>query len=53
MICSVCGKLGIYWKNLAGPSPYTYCPDCGRSVPPVPEELEIEEEISEEAKGRR
>jgi len=33
MICSNCGKAGIYWKNLGGPRvlspPYTYCPHCG------------------------
>jgi hypothetical protein len=31
MICSICGKYGIYWKNLSGLSPYTYCPNCGNT----------------------
>lgn len=33
MVCSKCGKTGIYWKNLGNPRvlspPYTYCPHCG------------------------
>ena len=33
MRCSICGKYGIYWKNLhtvdrAIESHYTYCPHC-------------------------
>lgn len=29
MVCSICGKYGLYWKNLGGLSPWTYCPHCG------------------------
>ena len=31
LVCSKCGKTGLYWKNLAGIlyPPYTYCPHCG------------------------
>lgn len=27
MVCSNCGRTGIYWKNLTG-LPWTYCPHC-------------------------
>ena len=43
MICR-CGRLGIYWKDLAGLSPYTYCPHCGGFNCQQPEEPEPEEE---------
>ncbi len=49
MICNNCGQYGIYWKNLTGIHPFTYCPNCGgtncQRLPPP--EL-IEEEIDEE-----
>jgi hypothetical protein len=28
MICSICHRYGIYWKNLSGICPYTFCPNC-------------------------
>lgn len=47
MVCSICGKYGIYWKNLcglSGLSPYTFCPHCRNTncqqPEPQPEEGE-------------
>jgi len=50
MICSNCGRAGIYWKNLCGLSPWTFCPNCNSAQPPMPEEPEEEEETPEEEK---
>lgn len=44
MRCANCGKYGIYWKNLTGISPYTYCPNCGCKNCQEPEKLAEEEE---------
>ena len=33
----------MYWKNLSGLSPYTYCPYCKVTAPPIPEEDELDE----------
>jgi len=43
MICSNCGRAGIYWKDLCG-SPWTFCPNCNSAQAPVPEEQEPEED---------
>jgi hypothetical protein len=32
----------MYWKNLGGLSPWTYCPHCDGPRLPIPEELEEE-----------
>ena len=29
MICSLCGRLGIYWRGNLIDNPSTYCPHCG------------------------
>jgi len=44
MICSRCNRYGIYWENLCGLSPHTYCPHCKSRQAPVPEEREPEED---------
>jgi hypothetical protein len=49
MICSICGKYGIYWKNLGGLSPYTYCPNCRNTNCQQPEERQEEEEEIDES----
>lgn len=38
MTCSICGRTGIYWCGLSGPSPYTFCPSCNMATDPVPED---------------
>jgi len=43
MVCGRCGRTGIYWKDLTGLSPYTYCPNCGGYDCQEPE-LPIEED---------
>lgn len=51
MICDCCGQTGIYWKNLTGLSPYTYCPNCGNTNCQKPEPRQEEpddEELQEE-----
>jgi hypothetical protein len=47
MICSVCNKYGIYWKNLTGLVPHTYCPHCQSVNCQVPEEHYLEERENE------
>lgn len=37
MICSRCHRYGMYWQNLTGLSPYTYCPHCQSRQLPVPQ----------------
>lgn len=49
MICSTCHRLGMYWKNLGGLSPWTYCPHCDGPRLPIPEELEEEAATDDEA----
>jgi hypothetical protein len=44
MVCETCGRSGIYWKNLGGMSPYTYCPNCGGINCQEPEQREEEPE---------
>ena len=44
MRCYLCGKYGIYWKNLTI-NPVTYCPYCNRYNC---HEFEIEKENQEE-----
>lgn len=44
MKCDICGNFGIYWKNLCGVSPYTYCPHCEQTNCQVPELQEDEDE---------
>uniref|UniRef100_A0A6M3KD68 Uncharacterized protein n=1 Tax=viral metagenome TaxID=1070528 RepID=A0A6M3KD68_9ZZZZ len=44
MVCSICGRYDIYWKNLTGLSPYTYCPNCGGTNCQIPEPQQEEEE---------
>lgn len=40
MICSICGRAGIYWKNLTAIfGAYTYCPNCGGTNCQRPEPL--------------
>jgi len=36
MICGNCGRTGIYWRDLWGLSPYTYCPNCMDCYRPRP-----------------
>ena len=48
MVCSVCGNYGIYWKNLGGLRPYTYCPTCGGTDCEMPEQRSQDEEESED-----
>jgi len=48
MVCSSCGRMGMYWENLAGLSPWTYCPHCEGPRQPTPEEPEPEEEEQED-----
>jgi hypothetical protein len=43
MLCSKCGKYGIYWTGLGTISPYTECPHCGRK------NCHIQEEENEES----
>jgi hypothetical protein len=41
MKCSICGKYGIYWKNLhkvMWNQHYTYCPHCENTNCQEPEE---------------
>lgn len=48
MICSRCGKAGIYWENLTGMA-YTYCPNCGgRNCQQQEEQVEEQEEEVED-----
>ena len=49
MICNNCGRAGIYWKNLGGLSPWTFCPNCNSAQNPIPEEPEPEEEEGPES----
>jgi hypothetical protein len=44
MICSNCGRAGMYWDGLCGISPWTFCPNCKSRQLPIPEEPEPEEE---------
>jgi hypothetical protein len=57
MICNNCRRPGIYWKNLGGLSPWTFCPNCNSAQFPIPEETEPDEDDGadtvEEAKGER
>jgi hypothetical protein len=48
MVCGNCGRYGIYWKNLSGLSPYTYCPNCGGTNCQTPEEPREEEDGPDE-----
>lgn len=48
MICSNCGRYGIYWKDLTGVSPYTYCPHCRCTNCQMSEEPPEEEEEQDE-----
>jgi hypothetical protein len=48
MICGNCGRYGIYWKNLGGLQPYTYCPNCNGTNCQKPEEPHFEEEGPDE-----
>ena len=50
MICNNCGRAGIYWKDLCGVSPWTFCPNCNSAQRPIPEEQEPEEEETPEEK---
>jgi len=43
MICSICHRYGIYWKNLGGLAPYTFCPRCNNTKCQQPEIREQEE----------
>jgi hypothetical protein len=43
MVCGCCHRYGIYWKNLSGITPYTYCPSCGCTNCQKPEEPRQEE----------
>ena len=45
MRCENCGQYGIYWKNLTGLTPYTYCPKCENVNCQIPEEKTQEEEV--------
>ena len=49
MICSNCGRMGIYWKNLGSASlmPWTYCPHCGGRNCQEPEPMEVEEKMNQ------
>jgi hypothetical protein len=48
MVCSACGRVGIYWAGLSGPSPWTFCPNCKEARDPMPEDPgETGEEIAE------
>jgi hypothetical protein len=49
MICSLCHQRGIYWKNLTGLVPYTYCPNCGETNCQEPEPYRQEENEEEDA----
>jgi hypothetical protein len=40
MICSNCGRPGIYWKDITKLSAYTYCPHCQGTNCQVPEETQ-------------
>ena len=51
MLCSNCGRAGIYWKNLGGLSPWTFCPHCNSAQSPIPEEPEPEEEEEPQEEG--
>jgi hypothetical protein len=42
MRCGMCGRMGIYWKNLTGMIPWTYCPHCEGTNCQEPEK-EVEE----------
>lgn len=45
MICNICGKYGIYWKNLHTNNPITYCPYCNKyNCHKIPELEENEED---------
>lgn len=44
MICGNCNQYGIYWENLTGLQPYTYCPHCKGQNCQTPEEPHWEEE---------
>ena len=50
MICDICHMYGIYWKNLTGMNPYTYCPNRGNTncQEPEPRREEESEENNEE-----
>ena len=50
MICA-CGKAGIYWKNLTGLQPYTYCPHCGGTNCQVADEQESESDNQDEERS--
>jgi hypothetical protein len=47
MICGNCGRYGIYWKNLGGLSPFTFCPNCENTNCQKPQPLEQESEGEE------
>ena len=46
MICNNCHQYGIYWKNLGGITPYTYCPHCHHTNCQAPE-IQREEEADD------
>ena len=50
MVCGLCGRMGIYWADLGGLSPYTRCPHCGGRNCQRPKEPE-EEEAQKESEG--
>ena len=37
MVCSRCGRTGMYWSGLSGLCPRTVCPHCQSPEPPIPE----------------
>lgn len=52
MICANCGRYGIQWFGLSGPSPHTHCPHCGGidcQVPEEPDELSALDQEREDA----
>ena len=48
MVCGRCHQYGIYWKNLGGLQPYTFCPNCGGGNCQMPEEPREEDGPDEE-----
>ena len=52
MVCSRCGRTGMYWSGLSGLFPRTVCPHCQSPEPPIfDEDSEIEDEDSEIESG--
>jgi len=46
MKCAVCGKYGMYWKNITTLNAYTYCPHCGAINSSLPDLDDLPDDAS-------